>query len=296
MIKSMDELIDFAKKKGKKRIGVVYPMSKEVIEGLKMSKELAYPVLFGQSEVIKRLADEVGLEDYEVYHAETPQDAAYLAISFVKEKKADFLMKGKISTPLFLKTVLDKEKGLRSGKTLSHIAVQEIPNYNRLVFLTDAGMNIRPDLSTKMEILNNAIYVLHNLGYKEIRAAGLASIEQVSEKMPETVDYAVISKMAERGVFGKDFIFDGPLGFDIVASKQAAEIKGISTPVSEEADIWLCPDVASGNILSKALIYFAGAKVGGIIAGASAPIILLSRSDTPERKLYSIAFGIAALG
>lgn len=296
MIKSMNELIEIAKNKGKKRIGVVYPMSKEVIEGLKMSEDIAYPVLFGDKNTIDRLAEEVGLKDYEVYDVKSPKEAAYLAISFVREKKADFLMKGKISTPDFLKAVLDKEKGLRKGQILSHIAVQEIPGYKKLVFLTDAGMNIRPDLKTKVEILNNAISVLKNLGYDEIKAAGLASIEQVSEKMPETIDYAVLSKMAERGVFGKDFVFDGPLGFDIVVSKEAAKMKGVFTSVSEEADIWLCPDVASGNILSKALIYFAKAKVGGIITGASAPIILLSRSDTPDRKLYSIGFGIAALG
>ncbi len=296
MIKSMNDLIEFARRKGKKRIAVVYPMSKEVMEGLKLSEDLAYPVLFGNSDRINALASEVNLKDFEVYHAETPKEAAYTAISFVKERKADFLMKGKISTPDFLRAVLDKEKGLRSGQILSHVAVQEVAGYERLVFLTDAGMNIRPDLKTKVEILKNAIGILKNLGYEEIKAAGLASIEQVSENMPETIDYAVLSKMAERGVFGSNFIFDGPLGFDIVASREAAQMKGINTTVSQEADIWLCPDVASGNILSKALIYFAGAKVGGIIAGAKAPIILLSRSDTPDRKLYSIAFGIAALG
>ncbi len=296
MLRSMNELIELAKSKGKKRIAVVYPVSEEVIKGLKMSEELAYPVLFGDSEKIKKIAETVELKEFEVYHAETPNEAAYKAIDFIRDKKADFLMKGKISTPDFLRAVLDKERGLRSGKLLSHIAVQEIPGYDRLVFLTDAGMNIRPDLKSKIEILKNAIQVLKNFGYEEIKAAGLASIEQIQENMPETVDYAVISKMAERGIFGKGFIFDGPLGFDIVADREAAMMKGINSPVTEEADIWLCPDVASGNILSKALIYFAGAKVGGIIAGAKAPIILLSRSDTPDRKLYSIAFGIAALG
>ncbi len=296
MLKSMNDLIELARSKGKKRIAVVYPVSEEVIKGLKMSEELAYPVLFGDTNKIKAIAEKVELKDFEAYHAETPWEAAYKAISFIREGKADFLMKGKISTPDFLRAVLDKEHGLRSGKLLSHIAVQEVPGYEKLVFLTDAGMNIRPDLKTKTEILKNAIQVLNNLGYKEIKAAGLASIEQVSENMPETVDYAVLSKMAERGVFGKDFVFDGPLGFDIVANREAAMMKGINSPVTEEADIWLCPDVASGNILSKALIYFAGAKVGGIVAGAKAPVILLSRSDTPDRKLYSIAFGIAALG
>ncbi len=296
MLRTMDELIELAKSKGKKKIAVVYPVSKAVIEGLKMSEELAYPVLFGDTRIIKEIAEEVGLEDFDVYHTETPQDAAFEAIRFVREGRADFLMKGKISTPDFLRAVLDKEHGLRSGKLLSHIAVQEVPGYNRLVFLTDAGMNIRPDLKTKIEILKNVLYVMNNLGYTEIKAAGLASIEQVSENMPETIDYAAISKMAERGSFGRGFFFDGPLGFDIVASKEAAMMKGVSSLVSEEADVWLCPDVASGNILSKALIYFAGAKVGGIVAGAKAPIILLSRSDTPDRKLYSIAFGIAALG
>lgn len=296
MIKSMNDLIELARRKGKKKIAVVYPESKEVLEGLKLSEDIAYPILFGNSQNIKNIAKEVDLQEFEVYHSETPKDAAFSAISFVRDNRADFLMKGKIPTPDFLKAVLDKEKGLRSGHILSHITVQEIPGYDKLVFLTDAGMNIRPDLTTKFEILKNAIGILKKLGYDEIRGAGLASIEQITEKMPETVDYAVLSKMAERGVLGKNFIFDGPLGFDIVVSKESAEAKGINTPVAQEADIWLCPDVASGNILAKALIYFAGAKVGGIIAGAQAPIILLSRSDTPERKLYSIAFGIAALG
>jgi len=194
-----------------------------------------------------------------------------------------------------LRIVLDKERGLRSGKILSHISLIEIPGYHKMIFLSDAGMNIRPDLEMKIKILENCLSVMKNMGYENPKVAFLASIETIHTDMPETIEAAAISKLADRGYF-KGAIVDGPLGFDIAASRKAAELKGVKSEVAGDADCWIVPDVASGNILAKALIYFAGAKVGGIVYGAKAPIILLSRSDTPEMKLYSIAFGVAALG
>ncbi len=295
MFKKMDEIIEYATSKGKKRIAVVSPESENVLEGLKISNDIAYPILFGNKSKLDALLVKVGI-DAEVVHADTQIEASYAAIQWIREKKADFLMKGKISTPDFLKTVLDKDRGLRTGRILSHIAVQEIPGYNRLVFVTDAGMNIRPNLSEKVDILKNCLGIMKNMGYKDIKVAILASIEQVSQKMQETIDAAVLSKMGDRGVFGNGVVVDGPLGFDMVADEEAAKMKGVRTSVAGKSDVWLVPDVASGNILSKALIYFAKSKIGGIVAGARAPIILLSRADTPMRKFYSIATGIAALG
>jgi len=295
MLKDMNEVINFAKGKGKKKIAVVEAASQPVIEGLRLASDIAFPILIGDSNKIEKLVKEMKLEEFEIIHSDFPVDSAYKACELVRENKADFIMKGKIETPQFLRIVLDKERGLRSGKILSHISLIEIPGYHKMIFLSDAGMNIRPDLEMKIKILENCLSVMKNMGYENPKVAFLASIETLHPDMPETVEAAAISKLADRGYF-KGAIVDGPLGFDIAASKRAAELKGVKSEVAGDADCWIVPDVASGNILAKALIYFAGAKVGGIVYGAKAPVILLSRSDTPEMKLYSIAFGVAALG
>ena len=295
MLRDMNEVIDFAKNKGKKKIAVVEAASQPVIEGLKLASDIAFPVLIGNRDKIEKLVKETKLGEFEIVHSDSPLDSAYKGCELVRENKADFIMKGKIETPQFLRTILDKERGLRSGKILSHISLIEIPQYYKMIFLSDAGMNIRPDLEMKIKILENCLSVMKNMGYENPKVAFLASIETIHTDMPETIEAAAISKLADRGYF-KGAIVDGPLGFDIVASRKAAELKGVKSEVAGDADCWIVPDVASGNILAKALIYFAGAKVGGIVYGAKAPIILLSRSDTPEMKLYSIAFGVAALG
>lgn len=297
MFRNFDDVIQLAKSKGRKRIAVVEGVSEEIVEGLKLAKEMAFPILIGDSEKIKKFAEAQGIDEYEVMDSKSPVESAFKACDLVKEGKADFLMKGKIDTPTFLRSLLDKERGIRTDKIFSHITLLEVPNYHKLVFLTDAGMNIRPDLKMKMSILQNAIDIMKTLGYDEIKVAFLASLEILHEDMPETIDFAAISKLQDRSFFkGVKVYLDGPMGFDIAVSKRAAELKGITSVVSGDADLWMVPDVASGNILAKALIYIAKAKAGGLIYGAKVPVVLLSRADEPELKYYSIAFAVAACG
>ncbi|MEO0235337.1 MAG: phosphate acyltransferase [candidate division WOR-3 bacterium] len=297
MLRSYFDVIELAKSKGKKRIAVVEGASDEIVEGLKLAKELAFPILIGDSEKVKRFVESNNIEEFEIVDSKSPVESAFKACELVKSGNADFVMKGKIDTPTFLRSLLDKERGIRTDKVFSHITLLEIPNYHKLVFLTDAGMNIRPDLKMKINILQNAIDVMKTMGYEEIKVAFLASLETLHEDMPETIEFAAISKLQDRSFFkGVKVYLDGPMGFDIAVSKRAGELKGVTSPVSGDADLWMVPDVASGNILAKALIYIAKAKAGGLIYGARVPVVLLSRADEPELKYYSIAFAVAACG
>jgi phosphate butyryltransferase len=297
MFKTFEDVIALAKSKGRKRIAVVEGASEEIVEGLKLAKDLAVPILIGDDEKIRKFAETHGISGYEVIPSTSPVESAFKACELVKKGEADFIMKGKIDTPTFLRALLDKEKGIRTDKIFSHITLLEIPNYHKLVFLTDAGMNIRPDLKMKISILQNAIDVMKTMGYNEIKVAFLASLETLHEDMPETIEFAAISKLQDRSFFkGVKVYLDGPMGFDIAVSKRAAELKGVTSVVSGDADLWMVPDVASGNILAKALIYIAKAKAGGLIYGAKVPVVLLSRADEPELKYYSIAFAVAACG
>ncbi|MDH4223427.1 MAG: bifunctional enoyl-CoA hydratase/phosphate acetyltransferase, partial [candidate division Zixibacteria bacterium] len=248
----------------------------------------------GDADKIKNLCTKLNftLNGLEILGEKEPRNIASLAVELVKQKKADMLMKGKVDTPTLLKAVLDKEKGLKSGKLLSHVAVVEVEKYPKLMIVTDGGMNISPDVTRKIEILKNAVEVAKKLGIENPKAACLAAVELVNPEMPETIDASIIAKMAERGEI-KDVIVDGPVAFDVAIDPDSARIKGIISPISGDTDIFLCPNISSGNIFVKSLIYLCGARVGGIVVGAGVPIVLLSRSDTAEIKLLSIALGAA---
>ncbi len=297
MLKTFKDVIEIAKKKGTKRLAVGAPHALPMIEGLELAiKEgLIRPILIGDVEKIKSLIEQTNFDesDFDVIPAANEFEATFKAVELVREGKADLILKGKIGTPDFLRIILHREKGLRTGRILSHIALHEVPGkYHKLIFLTDAGMNIRPDLEMKIKILENCLEVTRKMGYERPKVAILASIETIHPDMPETLDAAAISKLADRGYFGNVAV-DGPLGFDLAVSKESGEIKGVTGEVIGDADIMLVPDVATGNIMSKTMIYFANALVGGIVVGAKVPVVLLSRSDTPEMKLASIAFAIS---
>jgi phosphate butyryltransferase len=208
----------------------------------------------------------------------------------VRQGNAELLMKGKVGTSTLLKAVLDKESGLRTGELLSHVAVVQVESYPKLMLVSDGGMNIRPDIKQKADILRNAAEVARKLGIRQPKAACLTAVELVNPDMQETVDAAGLVKMAERGDL-KDMTVDGPIAFDAAIDVEAARMKGIVSPLAGETDIFLVPDIAAGNIFVKSLIYLAGAKVGGVVVGAGAPIVLLSRSDSALTKLYSMALG-----
>ncbi|MEO0124377.1 MAG: phosphate acyltransferase [candidate division WOR-3 bacterium] len=295
-MRNFSELLDFAKNKGKKVCVVVKAEDEPVLEGINLAIKqglLAYVYLLGARETIKELCKKVefDLKNTEIIDITEEQECLKTALSIVKEK-GDFLMKGMISTSTFLKGVLDKEYGLRTGKVLSHIAVLEIPGYHKLLFMSDGGMNPKLELKTRVDIINNALWLMNGLGIQKPKIALVAASEAVHPDMPETVDATKIVEMNKNGEF-PNAIIEGPFGFDVAVSKEAAAHKKIKSEISGDVDFILMPNISAGNIWAKGLIYFARAKAAGIVAGASKPVVLLSRADDAETKLNSIALGVA---
>jgi len=293
-ITNFDQLISIVKNREKKKLAIASAEGEEIIEAVKQAtdEKIISAVLIGDQVRITELCNKknLDLDEVEIINAPDPKLAAKVAVETVKRGRAEMLMKGKVETSTLLKAVLDKESGLRIGAFLSHVAVMEITTYPKLMIVTDGGMNIKPDIKQKADILKNAVEVAKKLGAERPKVACLAAVELVNPDMQETVDAAGLVKMAERGDIG-DVIIDGPIPFDVAINAEAARMKGIISPVAGDADIFLVPDIASGNIFVKSLIYLAGAKVGGVVVGTGAPIVLLSRSDSAQTKLYSMALG-----
>jgi phosphate butyryltransferase len=291
---NFDQLLSFVRSKEKKKLAIAFAEGEEIVEAVKQATEedILQAVLIGEGAKIMDHCQKLNfdLNKVEIIDAKDPKLACQLAVELVKRKKADMLMKGKVDTPTLLKAVLDKETGLRTGGLLSHVAVVEVENYHKVMLVTDGGININPDVNKKIDILKNAIEVAKKLGIQKPKVSCLTAVELVNPEMQETVDAAVLVKMAERGDI-KDVIIDGPVAFDIAIDLQAARMKGIISPIAGDTDIFLVPNIAAGNIFVKALIYLAKAKVGGIVVGGGVPIVLLSRSDTATMKLYSMALG-----
>lgn len=256
-------------------------------------KGLANTLLVGDPTRIKKVADAIGfdLPPDAIVPAYTEEESAAKAVQLVRTGRAEILMKGHASTPVLMKAVLNRNTGLRKGDILSHVAVAEVPTYPRLILLTDGGINILPDLETKKAILRNALTVAARLEIAPPRVAVLCPIEKVNPKIQETLDAAELQQLAEKGVFG-DAIVEGPIATDVALSAQAAERKGLTSRIAGQTDLFLVPNLTCGNALIKILMFLANAKVGGIVMGASVPIILLSRADNPEEKLYSIALAL----
>jgi len=287
---SFEQLISIVKNKERKKLAIASAEGEELIEAVKQAteEEIISAVLIGDQAKIEELCKKKNLD----LNKDVPdsQLTARVAVETVKQGKAEILMKGKVGTSTLLKAVLDKENGLRTGALLSHVSVIEVEAYHKLMLVTDGGMNIKPDISQKVDILNNAVDVAKKLKIENPKVSCLAAVELVNPDMQETVDAAGLVKMVERGDIA-DVIIDGPIAFDVAIDLQAARMKGIISPVAGDTDIFLVPDIAAGNIFVKSLIYLADAKVGGAVVGAGAPIVLLSRSDSAQTKLYSMALG-----
>lgn len=293
----LQTLIDQAAEQPKKTVAVAVAEDHEVIEAVAkaVQLQLAQFRLYGNQETIMNMLQEHGLqpsEHIEVISAISNAEAAELAVKAVKGGEADVLMKGNIPTASILKAVLNKEWGLRKGGVLSHVAAFEVPNYDRFIIITDAAMNIAPDVQQKAAIAQNAVEVARAIGVEVPKVAPIAAVEVVNPVMQATIDAAMLTQMNRRGQI-KDCIIDGPLALDNAVSQIAAEHKGIQSDVAGKADILLVPTIEAGNVLYKSLVYFANAKVGAIIAGAKAPIVLTSRADSAETKVYSLALAVA---
>ncbi len=215
------------------------------------------------------------------------------SVKLIHDGHADILMKGHLSTALMLKGVLNKDWGLRNKPLLSHFAIFDIPQYHKLLAITDVAMNIAPNLQDKIGIINNAVDFFHKLNVPKPKIAALAAVEMVNEKMQATLDAALLSIMQRRGQI-RNCIIDGPLAFDNAISFESKEHKGITGPVAGDADILLVPDIEAGNVLYKSFVFFANAKVASVVVGASAPIVLTSRADNEDTKLNSIMLAAAS--
>lgn len=296
-LRDMRSVISLAKLiggvRGAKRVAVAAAEDDHVLEAVHSARleGMIEPLLFGDEAKIRALCARMGIDDARltITHAVSNAEAAELAVKAVREGRADVLMKGLLDTATILKAVLNKEWGLRTGKLLSHVLVFDAPGrFERLFMMSDGAMNIEPDLKAKIEIVQNSIAVGHALGLEQPKVAMLAAIEVVNPDMSTAVDDAIISKMGDRGQI-KGAIIDGPLALDNAVSLEAAQIKGIVSPVAGLADVLIVDNIDVGNVFYKTLVYFAGSNVAGIIMGASAPMILTSRADSSDTKFNSIA-------
>lgn len=295
MLHSFQEVLDAARARGPATIAVAAAHDPDVIEALKRARELglADGILVGKATEIRALAHEGGLEvsDSQIVNEPDPSTAARQAIALVREGRADLLMKGKIATASLIRAVLDKDTGLRTSRQLSQVVVFHVPGFSRLMLLTDAAINIAPALAQKAELCRNAVAVAQALGIEKPNVAALCALEQVNPEMPATVDAAALAAMNRRGQLPGCYV-EGPIALDAPLSKFAAERKRISSPVVENTDVLLAPDIEAANILYRAIVYFAKAESGGIVLGARVPLVLLSRAETAETKVHSIAIGL----
>ena len=295
MIKKLDQMLDVLKGSEKVVLSVAAAHDEEVLLAIKSATEMNIitPILVGQEDKIRKISDEINfdLNGIKIIDKETIEECAEVAVKLVSSKEADFVMKGLLDTSVILKAVLNKEWGLRTDSLLSHVMVYEADFYPTLLVTTDGGMNIAPNYEQKVKILKNAIKATEPLGLETIKVCALAAKEKVNPKMQATVDAKELEDACKNGEFGENVIVEGPLAFDLAVSKEACEVKGFKTEVGGDVDIILMPTIEVGNGIGKAFTYAAGAKSAGIIMGAKAPIVLVSRSDTHESKLYSIAYG-----
>lgn len=294
MVRRLNELVELAKKRERKTLSVAVAHDKEVLTAVSEAVNLGLvnAILVGDEEKIRSIATEekLNINDMKIIHEKDVKKAAAKAVEFVSKGEAQFIMKGMLGTADLLRAVLNKEAGLRGNGLLSHVMIYDVPAYHKLIFLTDGGMVPYPELKDKVEIINNAVKVAHELEIEEPKVAPICAVEVVNPNMQATVDASVLSAMNRRGQI-KGCVIDGPLALDNAISSEAAKHKGIVSEVAGDADVLLVPSIESGNFLGKSMTYFAKAESAGIIVGAKCPVILVSRADSAKSKLYSIALG-----
>ncbi len=270
-MRSFNDVIKYAKERGPKTISVACSQDKEVLIAVDMAKKegIANAILVGDIEKTKDIAKElnIDLDSYELIDEKDLMEASLKAVKLVSEGKADMVMKGLVDTSIILKAVLDKEIGLRTGNILSHVAVFDVKGYDRLFFITDAAMNLAPDLQGKKQIIENACVVAHALDIEMPKVAAICAKEKVNPKMQDTVDAKDLEDMCKNGEI-KGCIVGGPFALDNAVSEEAAKHKGMDHPIAGKADILLAPDIEAGNILYKSLVFFSETKNAGVIVGA----------------------------
>jgi phosphate butyryltransferase len=294
-IRNFAQLLEAALARAPKRVAIVGGGQRQTLHAARLARGmgLAQCILFDDPSRLKLIAEEEGVEltGMEIIEEQDMIQAAYRAVEMIHAEEADLLMNGRALPVELMKAALDREVGLRIGKVITDVSVFEIPDFDRLIFVSDVAIVVSPSLAQKVAIVQTAIDTAIELGVKEPKVAILAATEMVNPEMPANMDAANLSKMAERGQIRGGFV-DGPLALDNAISLKAAQMKDIDSRVAGSADILITPDVESGNILAKALSYFAKGHMAGVVVGAKCPIVMPSRSDPPDQKLLSLALGV----
>lgn len=295
-LKSLTELVNIASGKGIRKLVVAVAQDEDVLKAVSiaMQKGLIAPVLVGDRDEIIQLAQEYEIEisGAEIVHESNCGQACITAVKLIRSGQGDVIMKGMVNTAQFVKAILNKEYGLLRGGLLSHVAFFESSFYHKILGITDAALNITPDLSEKVSMVQNAVTVYHKLGILKPLIAILAPVETVNPKIESTVHAAMLTQMQKRNQL-EGCIIDGPLALDNAVSSEAARHKGIISEVAGNADLLVTPDLDSGNMLYKSLNFLGGASCAAIVAGASVPIVLTSRADEDKSKFLSIAMAVA---
>ena len=295
MFRNLEELLDAAVRAGPVEVAIAAAQDEDVIEAIRKAEEigLARGIFVGDRQEILALAEAARLRIPDSRLIAQPDDAlaAHEAIALVRDGRASLLMKGKIKTAALIRAVLDKNQGLRGGRLLSQVIVFQVPGFDRLMLMSDAAINIAPNLEQKADICRNAIQVAKSIGIENPNVALLCALEYVNQDMPATVDAAALTLMNRQGQLRGGYV-EGPLALDVPLSRFAAQRKAIESPLVENTDVFIAPNIEAANILYRSLLYFAKGTSGGIVVGARVPLILLSRAESPETKIYSIAIGI----
>jgi phosphate acetyltransferase len=274
---------------------VVHPCDESSLRGPVEAAELGIikPILVGPAAKIKKVASDQGIKinDFQIVDAPHSEAAAERAVELVHEGKGELLMKGSLHTDELMRAVTNSKTGLRTARRISHVFIMDVPTYPETLFVTDAAINIAPDLDAKRDIIQNAVDLFTQVGLGTPRVAILSAVETVTSKIPSTIDAAALCKMADRKQI-TDAIIDGPLAFDNAISPEAARIKGIQSPVAGKAQILVVPDLEAGNMLAKNLIFLSKADSAGLVLGARVPVVLTSRADSVRSRMASCAAAV----
>lgn len=292
MLRDFQDLIQKVKSIDQSTVAVAAANDEAVLEAVKMATDLGFiqSVLVGNETEIKAIANKIELTNYEVIHAESDEEASLEAVKLVSSGKADLVMKGLVNTSVYMRAVLNREYGLRTGNLLSLMAVYDLPDYHKLIYVSDSGVNVAPDLQDKKSILTNLVNAMKNMGIEEPKIGVLTANEKVDKSNPATVEAAALVEMMREGDI-PHCLLEGPISFDIAFDPEAAAHKGVNSQISGDLDGLLFSNMETGNVLGKSWLHFNKAQWAGVILGGSRPVILGSRSDTAEIKLNSIALG-----
>lgn len=295
VITSFAVLIEEAQAVGPKCIAIAAAHDPEVLISAEESQKLGIAIayLVGDKPAIEDLAQEhhLDLSGMTIVHEPDTGRAAQQAVAMAREGQADVVIKGQLKTPQILGAALDRERGIRERKSLTHVGLFEVPGFDRIIYMSDSGVILSPTIEQKLAIIQNAIEVAHKFGLERPRVAILSATEVVNPKIPNSIEALALTRMAEQG-WVEGAIVDGPLTLDVAVSSEAAYIKGVKSPVAGNADILIVPGVVAGNTAAKAIQYLAGGRMAGLVVGAKVPIIINSRADTADTRLLSTAMAV----